>query len=112
EAGAPAGAEVAHWKSHLAAGHRKFPELTRDAQIIPPLFVWLVTGSGENWAAGFKHAAAVYGERAKHRVEMFLYAVLPVSVLALGFLILAQALPMARAFAGLMRMMIYVDTME
>jgi type II secretory pathway component PulF len=111
EAGSPAGAELVHWKSQLAAGHRKFPELTRDPKIIPPLFVWLVTGSGENWAAGFRHAAAVYGERAKHRVEMFLYAVLPVSVLALGFLILSQALPVARAFTGLMRMMVYVDGM-
>lgn len=104
EAGSPAGIELGRWKSRLAAGHKKFSELTGGGKIVPPLFVWLVAGSGEDWAGGFKQAAGVYYDRAKHRVEMMLYAALPVSVLALGLLILAQVMPMARMFAGLMRM--------
>lgn len=105
EAGSPAWSELGQWKTRLAAGHRKFPELTAGGRVIPPLFVWLVAGSGEDWAAGFKQAAAVYHERARHRVEMLLYAALPVSVLALGFVIMAQVTPMARMFASLMRAM-------
>ena len=112
EAGSPAGAELAQWKSRLAEGHRKFPELTVGGKLVPPLFVWLVAGSGENWAGGFRHAATIYGERAKHQVELALYAALPVSVLALGFLILSQATPMARVFAGLMRMMTSFDGID
>jgi hypothetical protein len=70
---------------------------------VPPLFVWLVAGSGEDWAGGFRQAAKIYFDRARHRVEVLLYAALPVSVLGLGLLILSQVLPMARTFAGLMR---------
>jgi type II secretory pathway component PulF len=105
ESGTPAQAELDHWQAQLAAGHKRFPELVADQKIIPPLFTWLVAGSGEDWASGFQHAARIYHERALHRVEMFLYAVLPVSVVALGLLILTQVLPVAQAFMVFFRML-------
>ena len=105
EAGSPAAPELAQWKARLAAGHKSFAELAAGGRIVPPLFVWLVAGSGEDWAGGFRQAARIYLDRARHRVDVLLYAALPVSVLALGLLIAAQVLPMARMFAGLMRML-------
>jgi len=105
EAGSPAAPELAQWKARLAAGHKSFAQLAAGGRIVPPLFVWLVAGSGEDWAGGFRQAARIYLDRARHRVDMLLYAALPVSVLALGLLIAAQVLPMARMFAGLMRVL-------
>jgi type II secretory pathway component PulF len=105
EAGSPAGGELERWQSRLAAGQKKFSDLALGGKIVPPLFIWLVAGSGEDWIAGFKQAAGIYHDRAIHRVEMLLYAVLPVSVLALGFLILAQVLPLLQLFLRMMQML-------
>lgn len=93
EAGSPAHREIARWQSRLAAGHKNFSDLAAGGKVFPPLFIWLVSGSGEDWISGFKHAAEIYYERARHRTEMLLYAALPVSILALGILILCQVLP-------------------
>jgi type II secretory pathway component PulF len=111
EAGSPAAPELAQWKTRLAAGHKNFSELAAGGRIVPPLFVWLVAGSGEDWAGGFRQAAKIYFDRALHRVEVLLYAALPVSVLGLGLLIIVQVLPMARMFAGLMGALVNVDEM-
>lgn len=112
ESGTPAQAELEHWQSQLAAGHKRFPDLVSGGKIIPPLFTWLVAGSGEDWASGFQHAAQIYHDRALHRVEMFLYAVLPVSVVALGLLILTQVIPVAQAFGMFFRMLDSMDGSE
>jgi len=45
-------------------------------------------------------------------VEMFLYAVLPVSVVALGLLILTQVIPVAQAFGMFFRMLDSMDGSE
>lgn len=103
EADSPAASDLAQWRSRLAAGHKNFSELAAGGRIVPPLFVWLVAGSGEDWASGFRQAAKIYFDRARHRVEMLLYAALPVSVLALGLLIVTQVLPVTRVFGVMMR---------
>jgi hypothetical protein len=90
------------WQTRLAAGYKSFPELAAGGKVFPPLFVWLVASGGENWADGFAQAAHVYYERALHRVETLLYAALPVSVLALAFLIVGQIVPMVHVFTGVM----------
>jgi len=105
EMGTPAQAEIEHWEAKLASGCKRFPELVSNPKIVPPLFTWLVAGSGEDWAGGFRHAAQVFHERALHRVEMFLYAVLPASVVALGLLIIMQVLPVAAAFRMMFQML-------
>jgi type II secretory pathway component PulF len=105
EAGSPAQKEIRQWQSRLALGHTNMAKLAAGGKVIPPLFVWLVAGSGEDWPRGFRHAAEIYYARAMHRVEVLLYAVLPVSVMALGLLILLQVLPIFRVFLGLMRVL-------
>ena len=83
-------------------GERAASELAEGGKVIPPLFVWLVASSGEDWAGGFAQAARVYYERALQRVETLLYAALPISVLALAFLIVGQIIPMVRIFTDVM----------
>ena len=102
ESGSPAQQEIELWQSRLAAGHKNFSDLAGGGKIVPPLFIWLVAGSGEDWISGFKHAAEIYSARARHRIDMLLYAALPVAVLGLGILILNQALPIVRVFVGFM----------
>jgi general secretion pathway protein F len=102
ETGSPTQPELAQWQARLAGGHKTFPELAAGGKVFPPLFIWLVAASGEDWAGGFAQAARVYYERALHRVETLLYAALPVSVLALAFLIVGQIAPMLRIFTSIM----------
>jgi general secretion pathway protein F len=105
EAGSPVDPELARWESRLAAGGKQFPELAAGGRLVPPLFVWLVASSGEDWAAGFKQAAELYHERAMHRLDQLLFAALPVSVVGLGALILCQVLPVAAVFTRMMNML-------
>jgi type II secretory pathway component PulF len=93
-----AGKDVARWKARLAAGHATFAEISAESKVIPPLFSWLVSSGDEDMAEGFRRAAEIYQARAVHRIEMLLYAVLPVSILFLGAMLLSQAYPMIRLF--------------
>jgi hypothetical protein len=87
-------------EQRLAAGHGKFSDLAglRD----PPLFVWLVARGGD-LAAGQK-AAEIFQGRAKHRAEMMLYSALPVSILALGIMIISQTQPVFFTLVRFMNM--------
>jgi len=90
ESGTAVGRELARWQERLAAGAGRVTEFAGSSRLFPPLFLWLVGQGGEDLAGGFARAAEIYGERARYRVEMVLYAALPVAVLALGSLIVCQ----------------------
>jgi type II secretory pathway component PulF len=102
EKGSPAGDELVRWRARLSAGHAKFSDLATPGKAFPPLFVWLVGNSGEDLAGGFQRAAEIYGARAGYRIEMFLYAALPFSILALGAMIICQLLPLVKIFTNWM----------
>ena len=102
ERGTVASAELAQWRGRLANGRGQFAEMAEPGQAFPPLFLWLVSNAGADLAAGFGRTAEVYSERANHRIEMFLYAALPVSVLALGMMIAGQVFPLMRSFVQLL----------
>ena len=91
----PLGKELGVWQRLLAGGDGKFLAFAVPGRIFTPLFVWLVGNAGEDLAAGFDRAAEVYSARATYRVEMMLYAALPVAVVLLGIIILGQLLPIA-----------------
>jgi type II secretory pathway component PulF len=109
EAGTPAGRELALWKSRMSDGKGKFAQMALPGRAFPPLFVWLVANSGEDLAAGFRRAAEIYGTRAIQRVEMFLFAALPFSIMALGTMIICQVLPMVHLFTSFMNSLGSVD---
>jgi len=56
--------------------------------------------SGEDLAAGFARAAELYYERARHKMDMLLYAALPVAVMVLGAMIFCQVFCMIRCILG------------
>ena len=103
-----AAADLRQWENRLAAGTAKFSEVAAGNRMIPPMFVWLVSGAGENLAAGFQRASEIYHSRAIYRTEVALYSVLPLASLFLGLVVLSQAflvlcmfLPMIAMLNGL-----------
>lgn len=93
ERGQPLDAELKAWEGELESGSHRIQEVTRHGQLFPPLFVWLVATGGEDWAAGFQRASQVYNSRAHQRIEMALYAFLPIATLFLGILVFVQIYP-------------------
>ena len=104
EQGTRAEPELARWRQRLAAGHGKFSDLAEPGHAFPPLFVWLVARGGDDLAAGFQKAAEIFQGRAKHRAEMMLYSALPVSILALGIMIISQTQPVFFTLVRFMNM--------
>jgi general secretion pathway protein F len=98
ETNTPAGPDLALWQRRLAEGHARFPDLASGSRNIPPLFAWLVSSGGEDLAQGFERAAQIYQARATYRIEMLLYAALPVSILCVGLMVISQAYPVIRLF--------------
>ncbi len=101
EAGTAAGRELGRWQQRCAAGYGKWTELTADAKVFPPLFLWLVASSGEDLAGGFQRAADHYQTRAAFHLEWMLYAALPVALLGLGLIIMGQMYPFISMIFGL-----------
>src|SRR6185295_18867749 len=99
-----AGEELTEWRRGLAAGRGKFADFARPGRAFPPLFVWLVSQSGDDLAAGFQKAAEIYQSRANYRRELMLYSALPCSVLALGFIIIVQVQPVFATLVQFMNM--------
>ena len=87
------------WESKLAEGRSRFEDISRGSKVFPPLFLWLVA-SGEDWVKGFARAAEIYQTRAAQRIDMMLYAALPVSILLLGLLIVGQVVAMMQLSFG------------
>ena len=105
EGGTSAQAEFARWRAAIAEGQTRFSEIVGEHSIFPPLFVWIVENSGEDLGGGFEQAARMYSERASHGVDMVLYGLLPVSVLALGATVLCQSTAMFMPLIDLMQQM-------
>jgi type II secretory pathway component PulF len=101
--------ELALWRQRLANGGRSFASIAQPGTLAPSLFVWLVTSAGENWSRGFRRAAELYDSRAKYRIELALYAALPVTIILLAAIIATEMAPLMRGFAEFMRSMSSVD---
>ena len=83
--------DLSRWRSKVASGVVKFSEVADQNRLIPPMFVWLVAGAGENLTEGFQRAAEIYHARAMYRTEVALYSVLPLASVFLGLVVLSQA---------------------
>lgn len=83
--------ELLAWEQRLARGEPAFALPPARSHPFPPLFLWSIASDREDWLSGIRRAADLYRRRAAAKAEMFLYAALPVMVLLLGGLILAQA---------------------
>ncbi len=100
EKGTELGTELELWQQRLAAGNARIHDFAGGSRIFPRLFIWLVEQSSEDLTAGFTRAAELYYERARYRVEMLLYAALPVAILFLGGMIFFQLFIVLRLITG------------
>jgi type II secretory pathway component PulF len=101
EPNSAAAAELAQWQNRLSQGQGKAVEFAREGKVFPPLFRWLVASGGEDLAGGFQRAAEIYYARAVYRVDLMLYAFLPVSVIVLGMMLVGQIVPAVQMFRSL-----------
>ena len=90
EEGTPAGAELGRWQQRLGDGHAQFRDVAAGSHVFPPLFLWIVGNAREELAEGFRQAAEIYRQRTAYRMEAFLYAVLPTSIIIMGTAICLQ----------------------
>jgi type II secretory pathway component PulF len=112
EGGNRIGREIQQWEGRLADGEAKLGRVAQASIVFPPLFTWLVSEGGADLADGFGRAAETFGERAQSRIEMLLHAALPVAVLVLGLLIVAQLTPVARSLILMLNMLGDVGGMD
>jgi type II secretory pathway component PulF len=90
-----AGAQVRVWRELLRQGSPGFVETAGPRSVFPPLFRWLVAQGGEDLASGFERASEVYANKASQRAEMLLNSALPIAVLTVGAMVVAQLYPFA-----------------
>jgi type II secretory pathway component PulF len=90
--------ELAAWRQNIASGVKHFGAVAAGSRFVPPLFIWLVDSAGEDIQAGFRQAAEIFEARAAARSERLLYAALPVSVLAVGSIVLLQGYLVASSY--------------
>jgi len=95
ETNGPARRELEIWKLRLSEGCSGFPGLADENSVFPPLYAWLVEGAGEDLPTGFDRAGRFYADRAHRRCDLLLSSVLPISIVGLGCMIIAQFAPLA-----------------
>lgn len=86
------GKELEQWQKNVISGQGQFKDFASSRKYIPSLFYWIVINSGEECAAGLAQAAEIYYERAMQRMEICLYAVVPISIVIIGLMIGVQIL--------------------
>ena len=97
-------ADLQSWKTKLAAGSAKFSEVAAGSKMIPPMFIWIVSGAGENLTEGFQRAAEIYHARAIYRTEVALFSVLPLASVFLGVVVISQAFLVISMFLPMIMM--------
>jgi len=100
EKGGSIGRDLALWENELAQGAGKLAGLAKKTRAIPPLFFWLVAGEGEDLGTGFGRAAEIYYTRAAFKADLLLNGALPISVVALGLVIVIQIFSTAKLIQG------------
>jgi type II secretory pathway component PulF len=101
-------ADLRQWRQNLAAGAAKFSEVAAANRVIPPLFVWVVSGAGEDLTTGFSRAAELYYSRALYRTEVALYSVMPFASIFLGVIVLSQAMMVISMFLPFISMLTWL----
>ena len=104
ESNSAVAADLQQWESRLAAGAAKFSEVAAGNKMIPPMFVWIVSGAGEKLADGFQRAAEIYHARAIYRTEVALFSVLPIASIFLGVVVVSQAVLVMSMFLPMINM--------
>lgn len=98
----PAGREISRWMDLHSQGQSKWTSFTADSKVFPPLFIWLVAQGGEDLAQGFQRASDIYQARSVHKIDLLLYAALPMSIMLLAGIIIGQIYPVVMAIRNVL----------
>jgi type II secretory pathway component PulF len=96
EQDSPAGREIARWLELNRQGVATWSSFTVDSKVFPPLFRWLVAQGGDDLATGFQRASEIYQARSAHKIDVLLYAALPMAVMFVAGVIVGQMYPVIR----------------
>lgn len=96
EQNTPAGREIARWLELNRQGVATWSSFTVDSKVFPPLFRWLVAQGGDDVATGFQRASEIYQARSSHKIDVLLYAALPMAVMFVAGVIVGQMYPVIR----------------
>ena len=97
--------ELMAWQRNIAAGVKQFAAVAAGSRYVPGLFIWLVDSAGEDIRAGFRQASDIFAARAVTRTERLLYAALPISVMAVGGIVLLQGYGVITMFMVFIQLM-------
>jgi type II secretory pathway component PulF len=99
----PASVVLGSWHRRIASGERSVPPDRASIGVFPPLFFWMLGNSGDDLPSGFQRAADYYRIRAEQLMDLILRTILPISILAIGALLLVEIFPLARSLSDLLR---------
>ncbi len=102
EGRSPAGQEMNRWLDLHRQGASKWNAFTADSRVFPPLFRWLVAQGGEDLARGFQRASEIYQARAAQKIDVMLFAVMPMAVLLVAGIIVTQMYPVINGLKTLL----------
>jgi type II secretory pathway component PulF len=100
EENSPAGTEIARWLDLHAQGASSWNSFTAESKVFPPLFRWLVAQGGEDLAMGFQRASEIYQGRSAQKIDVLLYAALPMAVMFVAGVIVGQMYPIIRTLGA------------
>jgi type II secretory pathway component PulF len=96
EQSSPAGREMARWLDLHRQGVATWSSFTADSKVFPPLFRWLVAQGGDDLATGFQRASEIYQARSTQKIDVLLYAALPMGVMFVAGVIVGQMYPVLK----------------
>jgi type II secretory pathway component PulF len=100
EENSPAGREIARWMNLHQQGAATWDSFTAESRVFPPLFRWIVAQGGEDLATGFQRASEIYQARSNQKIDVLLYAALPMAVLFVGGVIVGQMFPVFKTLVS------------
>ena len=98
----PAGREMSRWLDLHRQGLANWSSFTADSKIFPPLFRWLVAQGGDDLATGFQRASEIYQARSTQKIDVLLYAALPMAVMFVAGVIVGQMYPVLRTMQNVL----------
>lgn len=102
EGKSPAGREMHRWMDLHQQGESKWTNFTAESRVFPPLFRWVVAQGGEDLALGFQRASDIYQARSAHRIDVLLYAAMPMAILFVAGVVAGQMYPIVIAMKNVM----------
>jgi len=104
ERGTPLAEELEEWQLRMASGTTQFSAIVAgpgDTSLFPPLFRWLVAQAGSRLGEGLAAAGQFYANRSRHGTEMLLHGAMPLALVFVGLVMVAQFMPLLAWMGGL-----------